>query len=76
MPSFRDAGVTDIQVEPIPRVTTDYELLRPVAHYAEGMRTAERWGVVTSQEADAWIRALEQAIQTGRFFHAMLWFIV
>jgi ubiquinone/menaquinone biosynthesis C-methylase UbiE len=73
---FQDAGVTDIRVEPIPRVTTDYELLRPVAHYAEGMRTAERWGAVTSQEGGAWILALEQAIQTGRFFHAMLWFII
>jgi len=56
---FQDAGVTDIQVEPIPRVTTDYELLAPMAHYAEGMRTAASWGAVTSQEADAWIYALE-----------------
>jgi hypothetical protein len=40
------------------------------------MRTAQKWGTVTSEEADAWILALKQAIQTGRFFHAMLWFII
>jgi len=34
---FQDAGLEDVQVEPLARLTTDYEMIRPVAHYIEGM---------------------------------------
>jgi hypothetical protein len=43
---FKDAGL-DVQVEPLARLTTDYETIRPVAHYIEGMRIAQDCGVVT-----------------------------
>ncbi len=72
---FKDAGLLDVQVEPLARLTTDYEMIRPVAHYIEGMRTAQEYGVVTSEEAEQWILALEEAMRTGRFFHAIMWFI-
>jgi ubiquinone/menaquinone biosynthesis C-methylase UbiE len=72
---FQDAGLQDVQVEPLARLTTDYETIRPVAHYIEGMKSAERCGVVTAQEAEQWIRSLEEAMRTGRFFHAILWFL-
>ncbi len=72
---FKAAGLIDIHIEPLTRVTTDYETMRPVARFIEGMREAQRWGVVTGEEADQWIAALEEAIHTGRFFHAITWFI-
>lgn len=73
--SFKEAGLTDVQVEPLTRVTTDYETIRPVAHFIEGMRSAQQHGVVTEEEAALWIAALEEAMQTGRFFHTMTSFI-
>lgn len=72
---FKDAGLLDVQVEPLARLTTDYETIRPVAHYIEGMRLAQSCGVVTEEEAAQWILFLEEAMQTGRFFHAIMWFI-
>jgi ubiquinone/menaquinone biosynthesis C-methylase UbiE len=72
---FRDAGLWNVQIEPLVRVTTDYETIRPVAHYIEGMRIAQSCGVVTAEEAEQWILYLEEAMQTGRFFHAITWFI-
>ncbi len=73
---FKQAGITDIQVEPLTRVTTDYELIRPFAHFIEGMRLAQEHKVVTAEEAEQWIAFLEEAMRTERFFHAMTWFIV
>lgn len=72
---FKDAGLHDVQVEPLARLTTDYETIRPVAHYIEGMRLAQSCGVVTAQEAEQWIVTLEEAMRTGRFLHAVMWFI-
>ena len=72
---FQDAGLLDVQVEPLARLTTDYETIRPVAHYIEGMRLAQSCGVVTAEEAEQWILYLEEAMRTGRFFHATIWFI-
>ena len=72
---FKDVGLLDVQVEPLARLTMDYETIRPVAHYIEGMRLAQNCGVVTAQEAEQWILALEEAMRSGRFFHAIMWFI-
>lgn len=72
---FKDAGLTDVHVEPVTRVTTDYETIRPVVHLIEGMRLAQQHGVVTAEEAEQWILYLEEAMRTGRFFEATTWFI-
>lgn len=72
---FKEGNLIDVQVEPLTRVTTDYETFRPVAHFIEGMRSAQRQGVVTAEEASLWIAALEASIDAGRFFHAMTSFI-
>jgi hypothetical protein len=72
---FKEAGLTDVQVESLMRVTTDYETIRPVAHFIEGMRSVQQHGIVTEEEAALWIAALEEAMQTRRFFHTMTSFI-
>lgn len=72
---FREYGLRDIEVEPLTWVTTDYETIQPVSHFIEGMCLAQQQGVVTTEEATQWIASLEGAIQTGRFFHAVTYFI-
>ena len=72
---FKDAGLIEVQVEPLTQVTTDYETVRSVAHLMEGMRLAQQYGIVTTEEAERWILYLEEAIRTERFFMSMTSFI-
>ena len=72
---FKEAGLTHVYVEPLIRVTTDYETIRPVANYVEDMHSAQEYGVVTKEEAEKWLTYLRDAMHTERFFHAMVWFI-
>ena len=72
---FREAGLFDIVVEPLTWVATDYESIRPLSHFIEGMRLAEQHGVVTTEEVAQWIASLEDVIASGRFFHAVTYFI-
>ena len=44
------------------RVTTDYETIRPVSRFIEGMLTAQQHGVVTAEESEQWIAAFEETI--------------
>ena len=55
------------------RVTTDYETIRPVSRFIEGMLTAQQHGVVTAEESEQWIAAFEETIRTDRFFYAITW---
>lgn len=68
---FQEAGLSDVQVEPLTQVTADYESMRPVAHFVEGMFLARNHNVVTTEEADSWIAFLEEAARTGCLFHAI-----
>lgn len=72
---FKDAGLIEVQVEPLTQVTTDYETVRAVARLMEGMRLAQQFGVVTAVEAERWILYLEEAIRTEHFFMSMTSFI-
>lgn len=72
---FQKSGMKDIVVELLTWVTTDYETIQPLAHFIEGMRLAQQHGVVTAEEATKWIAYLEEAVDTGRFFHAVTYFI-
>jgi ubiquinone/menaquinone biosynthesis C-methylase UbiE len=72
---YKDAGLVNVTVEAITQVTTDYETIRPFTRLAEGMRTAQKHGRVTMEEADKWITYIEEANSAGRFFHALTSFI-
>jgi ubiquinone/menaquinone biosynthesis C-methylase UbiE len=72
---FKAHGLVDVQVEPLVRITTDYESLGPLARFIEGMRLAQEYGVVTEEEAELWIAFVEEAIRTERFFHSITTFI-
>jgi ubiquinone/menaquinone biosynthesis C-methylase UbiE len=72
---FREFGLVDVVVEPLTQVTTDYAEIRPTTDLLGGIRLAQRHGAVTTDEADRWSAALEDAIRQGTFFHAMSYFI-
>ena len=72
---FKEYGLKDVRVEPLTWVATDYETIRPVAHYIEGMHAAQQFGVVSAEEAERWIAYVEDAIRNDRFFRAMTYFI-
>jgi len=72
---FQEYGLRDVVVEPLTWVTTDYETIRPLSRFIEGMRLAQQQEVVTDSEAAEWITYLERAMQTGSFFHAVTYFI-
>jgi hypothetical protein len=72
---FKDAGLIEVQVEPLTQVITDYETVRAVSHLMEGMRLAQQCAVVTAEEAERWILHLEEAIRTEQFFMSMASFI-
>ena len=72
---FKEVGISDVRIEPLTRITTDYREMEPVAHFIEGMEHAQSHGVVTAEEAEQWIAFLQEAVRTERFFHAITWFI-
>lgn len=72
---FQEFGLTNTVVEPLTWVTTDYKTIQPLSRFIEGMRLAQEHQIVTAEEADHWIAYLEAAIQSGRFFHAVTYFI-
>ena len=72
---FKEYGLKDVSVEPLTWVATDYETIRPVAHYIEGMHAAQQFGVVSAEEAERWIAYVEDAICNDRFFRVMTYFI-
>jgi len=62
-------------VKPLTQVTTDYVEIRPTTDLLGGIRLAQHHGAVTADEADRWTAALEAALQSGTFFHAMSHFV-
>ncbi|GCE21570.1 methyltransferase domain-containing protein [Dictyobacter kobayashii] len=71
----KDLGVTDIHIEPLTCVTTDYKNIEARAHFVEGMELACQHAVVTPEEAELWITAFNEAVRSERFFHAVTWFL-
>ncbi len=72
---FKEFGLTEVAVEPLTEIATAYASIAHVAQFEGGMRIAQRYGVVTEEEADAWLAHLAEADRTGRFFHAFTYFI-
>lgn len=73
---FRQAGLTDISIEPVTVVDTDfaafdgqYELTRVVGRAVAG-------GAVTAEEGEQWLARLHEVVNAGSFFTSMTNFIV
>lgn len=72
---YQELGLTEVGVEPMTEIATDYAAINGVMGFDRGMRTAAEHGVVTRDEAERWIAYVEEAARTGRFFYAMTFFI-
>lgn len=72
---FKQSGLTNVHVEAMTHITTDFPTINNVMHFDGGIRLAQQSGVVTAEEADAWIAYLYEAQQKGQFFHAVTSFI-
>lgn len=63
-----DGGLTDITIDPVLFVATDFEFVRQIGSLDDWTANMVDAGVVTSTERDEWIERLEDASAAGRFF--------
>ncbi len=71
---FKEFGLAEVAVEARANVSTDYETAVTFG-YARTMRAAQACGVVTEDEAERWIAALETTGRNGRFLSCATTFI-
>lgn len=67
----RRAGLAHVVTEGLVEVATDYASINAVMGYDTGIRFAAQHRVVTPEEAEQWIDAVEQAAREGTFFSAL-----
>jgi ubiquinone/menaquinone biosynthesis C-methylase UbiE len=72
---FQEAGMREVTVEALTEVATDYPAINAAMSFDGGMRLAAEHGVVTTDEAEAWIAAVEAEASAGRFLCAVTYFI-
>jgi ubiquinone/menaquinone biosynthesis C-methylase UbiE len=72
---FQALGLTDVAVEPLVEVSTDYAAINSVMHFDGGIRLAAEHGVVSHEEAEAWVAYVERAGREGRFFASVTYFL-
>jgi ubiquinone/menaquinone biosynthesis C-methylase UbiE len=73
---FREAGLTEIAVEPVTVLLTDLSQANAVLALEETVSRAAEAGAVSESAATAWIDGLRAASETDRFFAAVSGFIV
>jgi ubiquinone/menaquinone biosynthesis C-methylase UbiE len=73
---FRDAGLTEIAVEPVMVLLTNLSQANAVLALEETVSRAEEAGAVSESAGIAWIEGLRAASETGRFFAAVSGFVV
>ncbi len=72
----RQAGLTNIAVEPDTWIWTDYEDAMQMLWLDRTAAQAAEAGVISGNEADTWLAELREAGATGTFFAAVVFFIV
>jgi ubiquinone/menaquinone biosynthesis C-methylase UbiE len=73
---FREAGLTEVTVEPVTVLLTDLAQANAVLALEETVSRAAEAGAVSESAGTAWIDGLRAASETGRFFAAVSGFIV
>lgn len=72
---FQECGLSDVTAEPMVHLSTDYVAINRVMHYDGGIRRAAEHGIVTHEEAERWVAAVEEAAQQERFLWATTFFL-
>lgn len=73
---FRDAGLTEVTVVPMPTVNPSFAALNPMLELEAAAEKAAAAGVVTREEAGAWVADLKTRDASGRFFCGLTSYIV
>jgi ubiquinone/menaquinone biosynthesis C-methylase UbiE len=72
---FREAGLTDVTVEPVTLWSTSLPSVTARVRYREAMDWAIQDGTIDAEQASAWWRSLEAADRDGTFFWASTIFL-
>lgn len=73
---FQELDLREISIVPVTGVYTDFNVSNLIFKFQDTVERAKDDGVVSSDEADNWLGALEEASQTGGFFNSVTGFIV
>jgi hypothetical protein len=72
---FRDAGLTDLSVEPATLCSTSLQTVMARGRYREAIDRAILDGMVDAEQMNAWWRSVEEADRAGTFFWWITMFI-
>lgn len=73
---FREAGLTDVGVEPFTRIDDDYAAFNAQYNPPRIVARAVEAGVVAADEGARWLAALDARARDGHFFATMTSFLV
>ncbi len=73
---FRQAGLSDIVIEPVTVVDTDYAAFDAQYNLKRVVHRAEAAGAVSPDEGTEWLARLEEVVRAGSFFTSMTNFVV
>jgi len=73
---FREAGLSDVVIEPVTVVDTDYAAFDAQYNLKRVVQRAGAAGVITADEGSEWLTRLEEVAQAGSFFTSMTNFVV
>jgi SAM-dependent methyltransferase len=73
---FRVAGLTDIAVDPVNFLFTDFETMYEVTYIEDRLQKMVDEGVTSPDEAERWVDSLGQADQDGTLFGSVVGYTV
>jgi ubiquinone/menaquinone biosynthesis C-methylase UbiE len=73
---LRRVGLVEVGVIPVTPILADYAMANQTFGLEEGMVRARSSGTVSADEADRWMRGLQEADRAGEFFCTITGFIV
>ena len=72
---FREAGLSDITIEPFTVIDTDYAAFDAQYDLTRVVRRAEAAGAIGADEGARWLARLQECGQAGSFFTSMTNFV-
>ena len=73
---FREAGLSDVVIEPVTVVDTDYVAFDAQYNLKRVVQRAQAAGAISLDEGTEWLAGLEEVVQAGSFFTSMTNFVV
>jgi ubiquinone/menaquinone biosynthesis C-methylase UbiE len=73
---FRQAGLTEITVEPITISLTEFELADKILDLSRTVEKISEQGIISQDDLTLWLRTINQSDQAGEFFCAFTAFLV